>query len=88
VISGTYGYGTWAGVQLSQTDDFLRRCAELDAATHGPQRGANAWIGRLRLGVRRSAVPEWAQIECLYRVDVLDRRPQKSEIVVFRQING
>ena len=87
VISGAYGYGTWAGVQLSQTKDFLRRCAELDASTLPPLRAlALAWSRRPRLGIRRSAVSQWAQIECLYRVDVLDRRPQTSQIVVFRRI--
>ena len=89
VISGAYGYGTWAGVQLSQTEDFLHRCAEVDASNRPPLRGlALAWSRRPRLGLRRSAVPQWAPIECLYRVDVIDGRPQTSEIVVFRRIGA
>jgi hypothetical protein len=84
VISGAYGYGTWAGVQLSQSAEFLRRCEELDAEFRGAHHRLTS-LGTL-LRIRRSAVPRWAQIECLYKVDVLDRRPQRSQIVVFRRI--
>jgi len=83
VISGAYGYGTWAGVQVSKRKEFLERCEELDAENrHAPGRG----LRRLRSLFRRSAVPRWAQIECLFKVDVIDRRPQSAEILVFRRI--
>lgn len=86
MISGAYGYGTWAGVQLTRTEEFLQRCADLDQTTRAPRGLAYLWSRRPRLGLTRSAVPKWAPIECLYRVDVLDRRPQRSEILVFRRI--
>lgn len=90
VISGAYGYGTWAGVQLSQTPEFLRRCAELDAENleATPERPRPIWSPGARLGFRHSEVPAWAQVECLYKVDVVDRRPQTSEILLFRRIAG
>jgi hypothetical protein len=88
VISGAYGYGTWAGVQLSQKAEFLRRCEQLDAENRHASRGGLGYLWSLgtRLGLRRSAVPQWAQIECLFKVDVIDRRPQSSTILVFRRI--
>ena len=87
VISGAYGYGTWAGVQVTQRPDFLARCTELDAMNHqaapGPRR---RWSPGVLLGLRTAAVPDWAEVECLVKVDVIDRRPQTAEIVLFRPI--
>jgi hypothetical protein len=34
IISGAYGYGTWAGVRLTMDAEFIRRCAELDRRAH------------------------------------------------------
>jgi len=87
VISGAYGYGTWAGVQLSQSAEFLKRCEELDAENRHASRQGLRYLWSLCTRIlRRSAVPRWAQIECLFKVDVIDRRPQSSEILVFRRI--
>lgn len=88
VISGAYGYGTWAGVQVSQKPEFLKRCEELDAESRGAPRGGlrYLWSIATRLRLRRSEVPQWAQIECLYKVDVIDRQPQTCQIMEFRRI--
>jgi hypothetical protein len=87
VISGAYGYGTWAGVQVSQRPDFLKRCAELDAENHQAAPGpARSWSPAARLGLRSSELPDWAEVECLFKVDVIDRRPQTAEILLFRPI--
>lgn len=88
VISGAYGYGTWAGVQVSQSADFLQRCAELDAEsrTQPPPGLRPVWSLSTRLGLRKKAAGEWAEIECLYKVDVIDRRPHACEILVCRRI--
>ena len=90
MISGAYGYGTWAGVELSRTDDFLRRCEALDSE----HRAAAGLVGAMRSAagrwVRRSARPDpgsrWAEFECLLRVEVYDREPQRTEILRFRPI--
>lgn len=89
VISGAYGFGTWAGVQVSQSEEFLQRCAELDGElrTQPPGGSESGWAAlAARLGLRKQAPAQWAEIECLYRVDVIDRRPQESEILVCRQV--
>lgn len=88
VISGAYGYGTWAGVELSQTAEFLRRCEECDAEVRTPVPAGLRQIRAIatRLGLRKSAVPQWAQVECLFKVDVIDKRPQKTQILLFRRI--
>jgi hypothetical protein len=87
VIQGCYGYGTWAGVGLSQTEEFLRRCEALDAdeAQPGSRARSAARSVRRRLGFGAELHP-WAQIECLYKVDVIDRRPHEVEIISFRRI--
>lgn len=84
VISGAYGYGTWAGVQLSRTEDFLRRCESLDSARRGGG-VVGAWLRRGSHGSKASGA-RWAEFECLFKVDVYDKEPQRTEILRFRPI--
>jgi hypothetical protein len=90
IISGAYGYGTWAGVQLTQTDEFLQHCKLLDAMQQGSTRS-----GRVRgpwPSIRSALTPllaerSWTELECLFKVDVFDQRPQAPEILRFRALS-
>lgn len=91
VISGAYGYGTWAGVQLSQTEEFLRRCEALDSAHRDTATGVvgalgQGWTRVMRITARRDVRAPWAEFECLFKVDVYDGEPQRTEILRFRAI--
>jgi RimJ/RimL family protein N-acetyltransferase len=54
VISGAYGYGTWAGALVTQTPEFLRLCAEIDGRADGMTSFLRASCARRR---RASAGP-------------------------------
>lgn len=89
VIQGAYGYGTWAGVGLTRTADFLARCESLDHE-HSEPRGrvaAAAARARRRMGFT-SGSREWVPIECLYKVDVVDGHPATTEILTLRRMSA
>lgn len=90
IIAGAYGHGSWAGIDLIQQDEFLRRCEELDLRV--PETAA--WVSRLRAGLRRVRVAvsgsgnsqSWSGLECIFKVAVFDDRPTAPEIIVFRAL--
>jgi hypothetical protein len=90
VISGAYGYGTWAGVRLTQIPQFLQHCKALDNVQRRAIVSRLHW--RARLGAaflpssRLSPETQWAEIECLFKVDVHDGRPQTPEILQVRPL--
>jgi hypothetical protein len=88
VIQGTYGFGTWAGVELTQKEEFLTACADLDAEHDPPTGRARSFAVRTRrrLGLGDKKHRDWAEIECLFEVDVLDRHPVSTEILCLRRI--
>ncbi|KQV72076.1 hypothetical protein ASC64_20875 [Nocardioides sp. Root122] len=87
VIQGAYGYGTWAGVGLTQSKDFLARCESLDHE-HSEPRGRIAVAAaraRRRMGFT-SGSRAWVPVECLYKVDVVDGHPTTTEILALRRM--
>lgn len=92
IISGAYGYGSWAGVKLTQTDEFLRRCELLDAMQQAPTRNGRRPHGPWR-SMRRTLAPllpepRWTELECLFKVEVFADRPQTPQILRFRALSG
>jgi len=92
IIAGIYGYGTWGGVKMTlENDDFLERCREREAE-HG--RTYPAGLQRLLkdLHIRhnrhksRTNRQQWVGLECIFQVDVYDRRPYRPEVIVHRRI--
>lgn len=58
IISGVYGFGTWAGARVTKNPDFLSRCRALKTFN----------------------------IECLYRVQVIQNIPLKIDILDVRAL--
>jgi hypothetical protein len=92
VISGAYGYGSWAGVKLTQTDEFLRHCELLDAMQQAPTRMGRRPHGPWRSGRRAMFLPfpkrRWTELECLFKVEVFNDRPQTPQMLRFRALPG
>jgi hypothetical protein len=92
IIAGAYGHGSWAGIDLIQQPEFLRKCEELDLLRLGKVAEASALrttLRRIRIvfwGNRNSR--DWAGIECIFKVSVFDNRPTAPEIIVIRALTG
>jgi hypothetical protein len=90
IIAGAYGHGSWAGIDLIQQSEFLRKCEELDIR-HFETVGE---AGRLRTALRRVRIAlwgsrsnrDWSGIECIFKVGVFDNRPTAPEIIVIRSL--
>jgi hypothetical protein len=90
VISGAYGYAAEAGVRLTQTEDFLQQCSVLDNAHRHATMGSVSWSARLATAFlpsrRLPAQTQWAELECLFKVEVHDRKSQAPQILEVRPI--
>jgi hypothetical protein len=88
IIAGAYGYGTWGGVKLALKDEFLQQCHELEAKLNPDiqRSGFRGWFDSDGRHHWSKAKMLWPQFECIYRVQVFDGRPRRTDIVVFRPL--
>jgi hypothetical protein len=90
IIAGAYGHGVWAGIDLIQQSEFLRKCEELDLQ-HVERVRAKGKLGtalrRVKIALRESrSNRDWSGIECIFKVGVFDNRPTAPEILVIRSL--
>jgi hypothetical protein len=90
IIAGAYGYGSWAGIDLIQQPEFLRKCEELDLRFPESATGISrlrARLRRIRAAIWRNANSHgWSGVECIFKVQVFDDRPTAPQIIVFRSL--
>ena len=92
IFAGAYGYGTWGGVNMAFEESFLNQCDQLNSQS------AETPSNRLRhllhkyfdharefLGSARSS-QDWAQFECIFKVNVFDKRPHAPHVIVLRRL--
>jgi hypothetical protein len=93
IIAGAWGYGSWGGAELASNENFLERCNRLGAKGSAPR--SKGWRSLPRALFSKDAV--WrgtprnprsqVPFECIFSVDVFDKRPLAAKIIALRQID-
>jgi len=82
ILAGAYGHGTWAAAILSLQDWFAEQCSQL----HSQENKLNKYLHWLPRSLMPQEDTHMQQLECVFRVQLFDKRPHSPEIIALRTL--